>query len=288
MESLVSPRVRLAVREALVASYLGRIEDLFSAEGFAPDESHDAGLSGVRRSRVEQFHANIDWADWAECRRYLRVVEAVLDDLAARATADPPYEHLILEERDRLLALLKRDGLVLDDDGAIRPRWEVLTSESLRGLPEDSAIPGHLRRMWDAVEEDPEHSIGAAKDAVESTMKHALAVLDRVPKGRPKFPSLVKDTQAALRLHPTTIAPDADGADSLVKALGALATVANSIDEVRNHYGAGHGKATKVKGLTARHSRFVARCTDAYVGMILDTLTSPTAPWRRDDDEAKT
>jgi hypothetical protein len=38
-----------------------------------------------------------------------------------------------------------------------------------------------------------------------------------------------------------------------------------------------------VEGLTLRpagHARLVAGCADAYVGMILDTLEAPGAPWR--------
>jgi hypothetical protein len=80
------------------------------------------------------------------------------------------------------------------------------------------------------------------------------------------------------------VAPDQKGADAIIPLLGSLANIANKTDEFRNLYGDGHGRATKVAGLTPRHARLVARCTDAYVGMLLETLTSPSAPWRRDRD----
>jgi Abortive infection C-terminus len=92
---------------------------------------------------------------------------------------------------------------------------------------------------------------------------------------------LVDRVQKELRLHPTTVAPDQKGADAIIALLGSLANIANKIDEFRNLYGDGHGRSTKVAGLTSRHAMLVARCTGAYVGMILDTLTSPSAPWQK-------
>jgi hypothetical protein len=77
------------------------------------------------------------------------------------------------------------------------------------------------------------------------------------------------------------VAPDGKGADVLITALGSLANIANKIDEFRNLYGDGHGRPTKTAGLTSRHARLVARCADAYVVMLLDTLDAPGAPWRK-------
>jgi hypothetical protein len=278
---LVSRRIRTAVREAFVGWTLNTISDAFHAEGFSADMSHDPQLEGARRTLVEQFYATIDWHDWADVRRYLRVVEGVLDNAAARLVNDPQYAESIDEHRRQLLQLLERDGFVIDDRGSIHARWAVLTTTSVQALPDESAIPGHLRRMWDAVEDRPEQSISAAKDAIESAAKHALAILGVALTGKEKFPGLVDRVQKELRLHPTTVAPDQKGADAIIPALGALATLANKVDEIRNLYGDGHGRPTKVAGLTSRHSRLVARCADAYVGMLLDTLEAPGAPWRR-------
>lgn len=278
---MVSRRIRTAIREEFVGWTLNTISDAFHAEGFSADTSYNPQVSGARRTYVEQFCANIDWTDWDDVRRYLRVVEAVFDNIDARLVNDPQYAQSIEENRRQLVQLLERDGFVIDDQGTIQPRWAVLTTTSVQALPDESAIPGHLRRMWDAVEDRPEQSISAAKDAIESAAKHALAVLGVTLTGKEKFPALVDRVQKELRLHPTTVAPDQKGADAIIPALGALATLANKVDEIRNLYGDGHGRPTKVAGLTTRHSRLVARCADAYVGMLLDTLEAPGAPWRQ-------
>lgn len=279
---LVSARIRTAVREELVGWTLGQIADLFQAEGFTPDPDHDPNLSGQRRTFVEQFYVRIDWSDWNNVRRFLRVVEAVLDDLRDREVRDPQFAEVCASNRRKIERLLARDGFAIDDQGTIGASWEVLTQESALALPDESAIPGHVRRMWDHVQDRPEQSISAAKDAIESAAKHALATLGIATSGKEKFPALVDRVQKELRLHPTTVAPDKKGADAIIALLGSLANIANKIDEFRNLYGDGHGRATKVAGLTSRHARLVARCADAYVGMILDTLDSPGAPWRRE------
>lgn len=269
-QELVTKRVRTSAREALTGYTLREIGDLFHAEDFSAVDQPDL-LSGERRNYVEQFYTGIDWSSGDDVRRYLRVLEALL----------PSREHAATEGASQLEILLTRDGFVVDASGSIRPVWEVLTSDAISSLPNESAIPGHIRRMWSSVEDRPEQAISAAKDAIESTLKYALGVLGQTPTGRETFPALVDSVQKELRLHPRNVAPTEDGAESIIKILGGLAGIAKSTDDLRNLYGDGHGRADRVMGLTSRHSRLVARCADAYIGMILDTLNAPGAPWRQ-------
>lgn len=159
----------------LVGWTLGTIGDAFEAEGFRPDTSYQPNMGGERRSFVEQHYHAIDWTDWDQVRRMLRVIEAVLDRL--RDLEDSDAYGNALKAREGIETLLRRDGFEFDEHNTIRPRWEVLTQQSVQGLPDESAIPGHLRRMWEAVELRPEQSISAAKDAIEGTAKHALRVV---------------------------------------------------------------------------------------------------------------
>ncbi len=248
---------------------LQTIGDLFEAEGFTADLQHEPAVGGARRSYVEQFYAGIDWTAWGAVERYLRVVERVRDECQSPET---------LKALDRLLA---RDGFTIAVEGAIRPKWMALTAQTVRTLPAESAIPGHLDRMWANVEERPEQAISAAKDAIEATAKHALGVLGAPLTGRERFPDLVQRVQKELKLHPATVGPTQKGAEAIVRVLGGLASIALGVDELRNLYGDGHGRATRLAQLTSRHSRLAARCADAYVQMVLETLEAPDAPWRR-------
>ncbi|MDA8331245.1 MAG: abortive infection family protein [Candidatus Dormibacteraeota bacterium] len=271
---VVSTRIRAAVRELLVEWTLGTIGDLFESEGFKADPQHVPKVNGQRRSYVEKFYAAIDWTDWDQVRRYLRVVERVRDECT-----EP-------ESLRRLDTMLRRDGFEIDGRGVIGLRQMVLTEEVVRGLPPESAIPGHLERMWASVEERPEQAISAAKDAIEATAKHALAVLGVALSGRERFPDLIQLVQKGLKLHPATVAPTQEGADAIKKVLGGLANIALGVDDLRNLYGDGHGRPTRQLRLTPRHSGLAARCADAYVRMLLETLEDPGAPWRRQGSTA--
>jgi hypothetical protein len=281
---LVSARVRVFVREHLVGWTLGQIGDLFTAEGFEADLAHDPAVGGQRRAYVEQFYAAIDWRAWHDVRRYLRVVEQVLDQMTSAEITDPSYAETIAANRDQLTKLLRRDGYLLDERGVLRPEREILANESITALSNESAIPGHLARMWENVEQRPEQAISAAKDAMESAARHVLEVTQTASTGKEKFPALCDMAQRALHLHPAAVAPTQKGADSIRTILGGLSKVAVGVNEIRNLYGDGHGRAATVAGLTPRHARLVARSADAYVGMLLDTLDAPSAPWRRDAD----
>ena len=269
VRELISNRVRTAAREDMVGFTLAQIRDLFEVEGFLAVDQPDR-FGGQRRNYVEQFYADIDWANWDDVSRFISILEAVL----------PTREYVDLNGSSELERLLLREGFTIDPAGAIRPAGGLLTAPPVTNLPSDSAIPDHLRRMWTFVTDRPEQSISAAKDAIEATAKHVLHELGDTLTGREDLPELVRHTQQKLKLHASSVAPDQTGADVIVKILGSLAALALSTNELRNLYGDGHGRVKKVAGLTSRHSRLVARCTEAYVGMLLETLDAPGAPWQ--------
>jgi len=66
---------------------------------------------------------------------------------------------------------------------------------------------------------------------------------------------LVKQTEKELKLTPSDIPDEAKANDSIKRLLSNLATVTNGVAELRNSYGAGHGKSAKSKGLGARHAK---------------------------------
>lgn len=248
-QSLISPRLRREAREYLVGWTLGEIGDLFHAEGFSADTDHQPDCSGQRRSYVEQFYVRIDWSSWDECRGVLRVFEALID------CAERVGDDYNAGWRDGFISLLARDGFERDGLGRLRPRWETMTSPSITSLPDESAIPTLLARMWDNVEDHPDAAIGAAKEAVEATAKHVLIESGEQLNGKETIPDLVSRTQRALDLHPRSVAPDKKGADTIRKILGALSQAALGVNDLRNDYGSGHGRQHRASGLTARHAR---------------------------------
>ena len=88
---LISKRTRNEFRETLVGWTLREIDTEFENEDFAPDLTYQPPLSGQRRSLVEQYYRNIDFSDYRQVERLLRVYETVIRtvDHITRSTLPP-------------------------------------------------------------------------------------------------------------------------------------------------------------------------------------------------------
>lgn len=254
---LISPNVRREAREAMVGWTLAEIGDVFHDHGFSADLEHDPGTGGQRRTYVEQFYVKIDWFDRAEMEQVLGVYESVLDSGPA-------------EWGEKFMGMLARDGVRRDGTGRLRPRW-ASTGGLIDALPAESAIPILLGRMWDSIEDDPDAAIGAAKEVIEATAKHLLVSAGESLASAEKMPALIARSQKLLDVHPTSVAPTKDGADTIKEILGALSKSALGVNALRRDYGTGHGRPTRHSGLNARHARLAAQAADAWVRFMLDT-----------------
>lgn len=156
-----------------------------------------------------------------------------------------------------------------------------LQPEDLAALADPGAIEDHLRRIQLSVQSDPGQAIGAAKELIESTTKLVLVTLEVPFNDRADVPALVRQAQAALALHPDSLAPNTKGAESVKKILGGLSGIAIGVAELRNLYGTGHGKAQRTRGLGPRHAQMAVDAASTYCRALLATLADPNAPWRR-------
>ncbi len=266
---LITRRVQVAAREFLVGTTLGYIGDLFSTEGFEPGTAKYS-VGGQRRGLVEDYYGAIDWSSREHVGRFIRVLESILLPLDADT-----------RENSELTKVLRAEGWEFDGKGRLRKHDEMLDISELEDLGDDSAVAMHIARILDSVEARPEEAIGAAKDLIESVTKHVLHELGETLTGKEDLPELTRRAQKALGLHPEAVSPTQAGFDAIKRLLGALSTVAAGVDELRNQYGTGHGRAKRVSGLKPRHARLVVRSAHAYVGILLDTLNDPVAPWRQ-------
>lgn len=274
---LIPRSVRQAVLDAVGGWGLysvARIADLFRNEGFEPAEGVQLESSGQRRQEAELFQAAIDFSSPQQVRRYLRVIEEIIED----HQGDGDFEKT---RRDKLLRALRRSDIELDEKGRLHlPVHRDLGSLSLLDLPTESDIRLHMSRL-SRLEQEPEEMIGAAKELVEAAVKHVLLELDgEVPENQ-DLPGLTKRALAKLGLHPTAIAPTAKGAEIMKRILEGQARTAPGLAELRNlGYGTGHGQARRVKGLKRRHAELAARSAITFTAFVLDTLHDADAPWR--------
>ncbi len=137
-------------------------------------------------------------------------------------------------------------------------------------------IAQQITRMESAVNADPDLAIGTAKELIESCCKTILAERGvEVPKNA-DISVLVKLTSKELELTPNQIPEQAKAAESIKRLLSNLASVAQGIAELRNHYGTGHGKAAGSRGLQPRHAKLAVGAASTLSVFLAETHQART------------
>lgn len=268
---LVSTTTRGLFRDLMTDSTVGAIGTAFQDEGFAPNPDCTYQDSSVRRTTAQEHMESVDWTDPTHVARALRVFERLLHGY------QPPYT-------DRFYRSLRRDGYQITDAGEIVGVGRQLREGSLAGLRDPTAIAEQLDRIQRALDDgDPALVIGSAKELVESTAKCVLRERGMPVDDKADLPALIKEAQQAVGLHPSAATPGPDGSDAVKRILGGVSSIAAGLGELRNRgYGTGHGAASARVGLRPRHAHLAVNAAITWCQLLLDTLSDPDAPWRRE------
>ena len=140
----------------------------------------------------------------------------------------------------------------------------------MAGTMGSSYLTQQITRMEASVEQDPELAIGTAKELVETVCKTILEERGEDPKG--EMPVLVKRTRKALSLLPDDVSDKAKGKEAVNRTFNGLSLVIQSIIELRNLYGAGHGRSAKShKGIQPRHARLATGAAATLASFLFET-----------------
>jgi len=192
------------------------------------------------------------------------------------------------EEVERLRQMynlfLRKDGYELVERGRMagRPVFAARQADdidlaSLKSLKETipdagmTYIARQITRMESSIEADPDLAIGTAKELVETVCRTILAQRGVDAPTNFDVAQLVKLTAKELKLTPSDIADPQAAADSLRRLLGNLGTITQSLAEIRNKFGTGHGKAADSKGLEARHARLAVGAASTLALFLQET-----------------
>jgi hypothetical protein len=137
-------------------------------------------------------------------------------------------------------------------------------------LGDPHVVQQHLERISVNVERDPAAAVGSAKELVESVCKFILEDYD-VDYGKSEsLLDLYKKTAKVLSLNREAVPDSAKGSETAQKVLQNLATSVQSLAELRNELGLGHGK-TRPSAAFARHARLAFNASRAVVEFLLET-----------------
>jgi hypothetical protein len=137
-------------------------------------------------------------------------------------------------------------------------------------LTDPEVLEEHLVRIRDSLGSDPAAAISSSKNLIESLFR---IILDRsgVAYGqREDIPQLYRHVADLLELKADSVPASAKGSESAQQILRTLVTTIQSLAELRNELGIGHGKSTRSVALT-RHARLALNATVTISEFVLDT-----------------
>lgn len=271
MRDLVSGATRRAFQESYVRfSVLGQIEADFDDAGVAKG-SIPAGkvISGARRALVEEYYSSVNWTDYASVRR-------VLDAYETHFTRIHDFSP---EEVAKLTKLLIRDKFTVEDGRISLPGHDVALDDIVdHDLSVDvGQLRVNIQRIRNAIATDPALAIGSSKELVEATCKAILEELGETPPPSADVPALVGLVLKHLNLVAKDVSSEKKGADAIRGGLGSLSRIVQSLAELRNLYGSGHGKGPSERGLSARHARLCAGAASTLSMFLMETAVQRRA-----------
>jgi hypothetical protein len=252
----ISKRTQAKFAEfATECSTLREIAQAFEGEGFTPDATFESPDFGQRRALVGQYHALIDLSDPEQQKRLLYTYLEAIESWCTRDS------HGRLPSGPRpLVASLRRDEAPIDEEG------NLISSPSLSfdlaafsSLTNTAVLEEHLTRMAGGVREDPAAAIGSAKELAESVCK---LVLDDYGLPYAKAAKLLELYKAA--------ANSAKGSQASQRVLQNLATMVQSLAELRDELGLGHGRS-KTSPALERHARLACNASRTLTEFVLET-----------------
>ena len=248
---------------------LRTIRDVFETEDFEePDNFKSSPMTGERRTLVASFHSLINFNDEAQQRRLLRVYLHAIDDWG-RGFIDGE----LTDDAKALIRSLRRDGAPIDEEGnlvEVGSSPVVLSLDEFDRLSEPEVLVKHLDRIGKNLAKDPAASIGSSKELVESTCKFVLDDYGITYGKTDSLLDLYKATAKALKINREAVPGNRRGSEAAQRVLQNMATAVQSIAELRNELGLGHGKTSNSPALE-RHARLSFNAARTVVEFVLQT-----------------
>lgn len=255
---VIGKPTRRALQEYFVGTTLRAINAAFDDADIACNLDFTPTESGERRGRVQQYYATLDFSDWDDVRKFVGVYEGALNSLEQSFVGFNGDS--LKRDHSVMVNLIRKDGFEYRNGRLI----SVNALPAASKLKEDAIkfdahyLMRQIERIDSQVETDPRLAIGTSKELVETVCTMILNDVGKPPDKKWDLLELVKRTRDDLKLAPDDVPDSAKAADTIRKLLGNLGAITQSLAELRNSYGTGHGRDGRVKGLSPRHARLAA------------------------------
>jgi|SRR5579872_4368451 len=252
------------------------------------DYRFDSAAGDIRQHRFNNLDWTDDWIygdtrfDLLHCEGdiFLKFLCRIVDPVVRRDA----------DEAEALVrffnACLAKDGLELAEahrlptlDGRERVTYKAKSKRRNPGtidlkvfkrLSEPAALEEHLKRIESGIEMDPALAIASSKELIESLCKQILEDYGPVYSDGAEVLELYKAAARTLQISAESVPTSAKGSQSAQRALKALVATVQSLAELRNELGLGHGRQKRSPAL-ARHARLAATAARGVTEFVLET-----------------
>ena len=251
------------------------IDDAYAAHGFLLPTDSEPPSGSQRRAMCAAFEERVDVEDPAVQQRLLAVYLDGIEDWGQSAQTSwlaDGWDDVLVPEARALVRSLQRDGAPIADDGTLVlvGSGRTIAVERFDRLGEPRVLLEHLSRIEAGIEADPAAAIGSAKELVESVCKFVLDDYDVKYSATASVLDLYRAAATELSIARDSVPDSAKGSKAAQRVLQNLATAVQSLAELRNELGLGHGR-TRQSAALARHARLAANSARAVVEFVLET-----------------
>ncbi|MCL1994161.1 MAG: abortive infection family protein [Spirochaetes bacterium] len=264
--------------------FLSRLYDLSQMK--STDNRFTNAIGDIWQHRVNNYDWVDDWVFYdsrfaiktGSDEDFLRFISEMFHP--AVRDENKNWEYLIKLFND----LLRIDGFELYEkphiSGSTLYGWRCINSVNIviqnqvRNLIQsfDSEhIRVQIEAMNIAIDKNPYDAIGKAKELLETCCKTILNYNGIVLDTSWDVIRLTKETCNVLKLTPDDIANTNKASETIKRLLGNLSVISQSMAELRNSYGSGHGKDAKFKGLSPRYARLAVGASVTAVHFLWET-----------------
>lgn len=162
-----------------------------------------------------------------------------------------------------------------------RPVYEIMSitngklienyTEEIKVKFSSEYIDSQVSMMLENIESNPNVAIGKAKELMESCAKTILDELGTKYDRKMEFSPLLKLVMKELGLTANTQEKEQESGKIAAKILGNLSAIPQSMAELRNIFGDGHGKAKTFVSLPPRYARLAVGASTTIVYFLWET-----------------
>ncbi len=148
--------------------------------------------------------------------------------------------------------------------------YTLLQQTAIAAVSTSAEVDQHIARIQNSIDSDPALAVGSIKELIESILKTILEASGE-SVGKEDLSALLKRVQRLLNLDPSGVDAGSKGADTIKRVLSSLNQIVQGIDDLRNHYGTGHGRKQS-PSITARHARLVVGSGASLAMFLMETF----------------